>query len=388
MIKAVLLDLDDTLLAHPGDQFVSAYVERVAQHFGGGGGGMAQWIQSMRNPRQDYRLTNTQVALQAIAQDCGATTTELANEFAAFYRGAYPDLRKYTQPIDAAPVLLETLTTQGYAVVIATNPVFPAEAIRQRLEWASLPGDFDAYAFVTTSDNMHFIKPDAAYYAEILARVGVEPEEAVMVGNSPENDITPAQTMGMRTYHVLPAGAEPGANAGALAAYTDAVQRGWLDEYHPLQLTPEMVLAELRGNIGALFGLLAEVKPNQWTQHPDPQEWSILQVVCHLLERESSVQRPRLARILHEDNPFLTSPAAPTDPTESDDTDGLQVALSFAAQRHETLSFLAALPPAVWQRPARHSIFSDTTLLEMAHFAAQHDRIHITQICQTLGRCD
>jgi hypothetical protein len=26
--------------------------------------------------------------------------------------------------------------------------------------------------------------------------------------------------------------------------------------------------------------------------------------------------------------------------------------------------------------------------LEMAHFTAQHDRLHLNQICQTLGKCE
>jgi hypothetical protein len=63
------------------------------------------------------------------------------------------------------------------------------------------------------------------------------------------------------------------------------------------------------------------------------------------------------------------------------------VALEFADERERTLAFLAALPPQAWERPARHYIFGPTTLLEMANFVSQHDRMHIAQLCQTIGKC-
>ncbi|HML24865.1 MAG TPA: DinB family protein, partial [Aggregatilinea sp.] len=66
---------------------------------------------------------------------------------------------------------------------------------------------------------------------------------------------------------------------------------------------------------------------------------------------------------------------------------GWPVALAFAAERQITLDFLAALPADAWDRPARHSIFGPTTLLEMANFTAQHDRLHLTQLCQTVQKC-
>ena len=58
------------------------------------------------------------------------------------------------------------------------------------------------------------------------------------------------------------------------------------------------------------------------------------------------------------------------------------------AERQRTVDFLAALPAETWDRPARHSIFGPTTLLEVANFTATHDRLHLQQICQTIGRCE
>lgn len=43
---------------------------------------------------------------------------------------------------------------------------------------------------------------NTAYYIEALARVGVEPDETIMVGDSLQNDILPAQQAGLHTLHV------------------------------------------------------------------------------------------------------------------------------------------------------------------------------------------
>jgi hypothetical protein len=59
----------------------------------------------------------------------------------------------------------------------------------------------------------------------------------------------------------------------------------------------------------------------------------------------------------------------------------------FATEREQTIALLTGLTDAQWGRPARHSVFGPTTLLEMAAFTARHDRLHINQLCQTLGKC-
>jgi hypothetical protein len=225
---------------------------------------------------------------------------------------------------------------------------------------------------------MHFSKPHPSYYAEILARVGVEPDEAIMVGDNPAADINPAHSIGLQTYHID--------------------QRHTLQDFYQhlqhvasvpatVQLVPQMVLPQLMGNLGALYGLLDEVKPGFWHRRPDPNEWSIVQILCHLQISEESNERPRLNRILHEDNPFLIQPKPPGPDLPICNEDGYQVAACFRDSRMQTIHMLESLSDSQWQRPAKHSIFGLTNLLEMAYFTAQHDRLHINQLCQTIGRC-
>lgn len=394
MIKAVLLDLDNTLLFNPDSTFAANYLALADDYFNRCWGYaeiskvILKTIRAMTSPHTPDK-TNSMIALEIIAEAVGRDIAEVYTTFDDFYRDCYPTLHQYTTALGAvAPHLITKLQAEGYAVVIATNPIYPAEAIRQRLQWAGIPDDFKAYTLVTHAQNMHVAKPDPAYYAEIVARVGIEPDEALMVGDSLKNDMTPAAQVGLHTYRIESADAIQ--LDEALDAFSsDYANKENLESLLSPPLHPAMIIPEMRGNLGALFGTLAEVQPHFWNQHPDPNEWSPIQVLCHLLESERQVQRPRLERILAQDNPFLVSPPPPAGPSEAYPCaeDGLIVAHSFAAERAITLNWLEKLPPEAWNRPARHSIFGLTTLLEMAHFTAQHDRLHINQLCQTIGKC-
>jgi len=392
MIKAILLDLDNTLIANPDHLFAPAYLGLAEEffeerwRFSGYSQVLVNTMREMMGHR-DMLRSNIQVALDVIKNETERSQSEIWQTTRDFYHESYPSLKSCVTQVEGGAELIAILKAQDYKVIIATNPVYPAEAIRQRLIWAGLNDDFSYYALVTHSENMHFTKPSSAYYAEILGRVGVEPDEVVMVGDSIRNDIIPAAALGLHSYHIKTE--ESPYFGGTLQQFSSLVKdEGWLESLIPLQLVPSMIEPQLRGNVGALFGMLEGVKPHFWMQHPDPNEWSILQIVCHLLESEETVQRPRLKQILTENNPFLSESKQPPGPEAAPcDEEGYHAARDFVRVRSETIDFLRYLSAEDWMRPARHSIFGPTTLLEMAHFTAQHDRLHLKQLCRTLGKC-
>ena len=394
MIKAVLFDLDNTLLGNANDIFVPSYLHLADTFFherwqvANISQLLIQATRAMLGPR-DLRQSNTALAESVLAHATQRPIPEVHDAFVTFYAEAYPQLQSCVERLPLAAEIINLARHQGLAVVIATNPMYPETAIRQRLMWAGLDDDF---ALVTHSDNMHFVKPDPAYYAEIIARVGIEPDEAVMVGDSDLNDIVPAARLGLNTYKIAASTPDQRSldadGSGTLDDYFQIMhQPDWRGYWQPRPLSKEAIAPQFQGNMAALFGFLAEVKDHQWHQRPDPDEWSIIQTLCHLLESEQTVHRPRLKLILAEDNPFLLPAKAPLQDALPCDDDGYQIAEQFLTQRLETMQWLNNLEPQHWQRPARHSTFGLTTLLEMAQFTAQHDRLHISQICQTLGKC-
>lgn len=395
MIKAVLFSPDGALLRCDERALANEYLRLTAAHLDELWGApraarlLADALHTLAAPR-DAQTANGDLLAETLAAAAGRAPQDVHAALDAGCAARFAALRDSVRPAVAAAEAIALAQQQGLAVVIAANPLYPAAVVRQRLAWAGLPDSADDYALITGSDSAHFVKPDPAYYAEIVARIGVEPDEAIMVGSSLADDVRPAAAARLRTYHVG-AGAQDSAadGAGPLAAFVTHLKGAtWLDTLPPRALRPEAVEPQLWGNIGALFGMLADVQPAHWEQRPDPNEWSILQIVCHLLESEIHVQRPRLERILAEDNPFLVNPPPPGLHAPPCDRDGHHAARRFAARRRETIALLRALPAAAWGRPARHSVFGLTTLLEMALFTAQHDRLHLNQLCQTLGRCE
>ena len=385
MIKAVLLDLDNTLLRNPDRQWVANFRQAWDRHFAARYGieeaseALRHAIGQLNREPATYRA-NADTILDALALEMPLGNAELRAAVASFYAEDYCRLKATTAPIDLAAELVQSLLEQNLLVAIATNPLFPEAATRERIGWAGLSTFVSDFAFITHSENMRFAKPSPAYYAETVARVGVEPDETLLVGDSALNDIAPASAIGIHTWQVND-------RDELRAIYGHIHEPGWQLKYLPRPLQPSMIMPQYIGNIAALHGLLAEVKPHQWLQRPDPDEWSILQILCHLWHSEAPAHRARLQAILDRDDPFIAAPPPPGPDIPPCHDDGYEALRCFQREREETIRLLSVLTPAQWDRTARHSIFGLTTLLEMAHFTAQHDRLHITQLCQTLGKC-
>jgi HAD superfamily hydrolase (TIGR01549 family) len=385
MIKAVLLDLDNTLLHNPDRQFALEFMQAIDSHFkqttniNNVSALFRKGIQALSSHR-DMMLTNTQVMGKIISDATDTSTEHIQETLFSFYNTQYLNLERQTSPIAHTQQLIDQLLAQDIAVAIVTNPIYPQFAILERLEWAGLSSYINEFSFITHSDNMHFSKPHPAYYAEVIARIGLEFDEALMVGDSEANDIQPARRVGLHTFHIT--------ESNTLDKLSEHIHtQNWQHQHLQKPLAPDMIIPQYEGNLGALFGLLAEVKENQWIQRPDQNEWSIIQILYHLQQSEASVQRHRLQTILDEENPFIVSQPPPGPELETCNASGFHIANQFRLERLTTIQLLSSLNMNQWQRPARHSIFGMTTLLEMAHFTAQHDRLHISQLCQTLGKC-
>ncbi len=405
MIKAVLLDLDDTLLRIDTDAFVERYLRTLTQLILERYPALAESpvpvgkaiMRAVRDliTNLDPTRSNAEVFTDAISTMLEVPTEALFEVFAEFYKTGYAAMADAAAQIEAAQPLLERLTGLGLAVVIATNPLFPLEATQQRLDWAGLGSH--TFSLITHIGEMHFAKPMPHYYEEILARVGVEADEAIMIGDNFENDILPALAAGINTFWIdlgksLLADLSPESTPdgqGTLAEFEQLVTQEWLATLKPRAHTPEQVVPRMLGNIGALFGLISSIKPEYWNMRPDPQEWSPLETICHLRDSERMIQRPRLQRIAREDNPFISDTKPPPGPGERNLSreDGNMALRELWDERCQTINFIQGLQPDDWKRPARHSIFGPTTLLEMAHFSTRHDHLHINQLCETIGRC-
>lgn len=202
--RYVLFDLDGTLLPMNKQTFFKGYQEAIASR-------VAAYIppQEFINhllaatdamiDNTDPTLTNQEVFRRDFFPRSGLSEGVAGPVFERFYREDFPALAALTQPTPTAREVLNQAQAYGAELVIATNPIFPDIAIRERLRWAGAAGV--AFRLITTYETMHFCKPKPQYYKEIAAYLNTEPENCLMVGNDVEEDMVAGET-GMATYLV------------------------------------------------------------------------------------------------------------------------------------------------------------------------------------------
>jgi FMN phosphatase YigB (HAD superfamily) len=214
MIKALLLDLDDTLLGNNTSAFMEHYFALLDEYtrpvFD-----QADFLPALLRSTQativntDPALTNAEVFWANFEALMGGRRNDLEPFFRRFYETEFPRLRSSIEIRPAAAELIQAAHQQNLAIVIATNPLFPLTAIEQRLEWAGIPITRYPYALVTAYENMHATKPQPAYYCEILDLIGRSPEEALMAGDDWKNDIAPAAAAGLHAYWITDGQTQP-----------------------------------------------------------------------------------------------------------------------------------------------------------------------------------
>jgi len=200
--SAILFDLDGTLLDNHMDVFLPHYFRRLADrvsHILPPDRFIARLMQgSQAMMDNDGGMTNEEVFAEAFFPLAGHSREEMEPIFMDFYAHDFPALRQYTSRKPEARSVVQAAFDRGHDVVIATNPLFPATAVQQRLEWAGV-ADFP-YRWVTTYENSRACKPNLLYFWHILEAIGQPPEACLVVGD--ENMDMVAAHLGCATYLV------------------------------------------------------------------------------------------------------------------------------------------------------------------------------------------
>ena len=97
------------------------------------------------------------------------------------------------KPYPAAARVLRTLKVRGYRIGIIANQ--SAGTVGRLRGWGLLP----LIDLVTASAEAGVSKPDPAIFRLALAQAGCPAEQAAMIGDRLDNDVTPAKALGMYT---------------------------------------------------------------------------------------------------------------------------------------------------------------------------------------------
>ena len=293
MVLTLLIDLDDTLLGNAMEVFIPVYLEALGRHLAdeippkimvASMLDSTQMMFSNENPAQTLKETFDLHFFPSI----GIAETSLRTQIEDFYNTSFSSLQKYTQYRPTALQFINTAINRGYRIGIATNPVFPKTAIVQRLNWAGFPEDEFHFALVPSYETFHFAKPDPAYFAEFLTRLGWPEGPILMVGNDLEHDIMGSGLLGIPSFWINKTGQSSPTNSHEPSG------RGDLDDVHPWlagrnldELIPDFnkptaMKAILRGVPAGLSTILTDVGLGKWSFQPENNGWSLTEILCHL----------------------------------------------------------------------------------------------------------
>jgi FMN phosphatase YigB (HAD superfamily) len=202
---AILYDLDDTLLVNSMDTFVPAYL-----------GALTEFMSELVMPSllthalldalrvldedADVSRSNAEVFFDAFLPPLGRDRADLEARFERFYEEVFPSLQPLTRPDAASHDAVHWARNDGRSVVVATNPIFPATAIEQRIRWARLdPAWFD---LITCLERSRATKAQPEYYREIAHRLEIDPRRCVMVGDNWTWDVANSSRIGMSAWWI------------------------------------------------------------------------------------------------------------------------------------------------------------------------------------------
>jgi hypothetical protein len=142
--------------------------------------------------------------------------------------------------------------------------------------------------------------------------------------------------------------------------------------YQELQNSTEMIRALLSG----VTQEEAQVKPN-------PESWSILEVVCHLHDEEREDFREHLDWILHRQHEewHRIDPQGWVIERKYNEQDFNEIPKKFFAERTRSLEWLQGLSGAIWET-SHTSQFGTMKAGDMFASWVAHDNLHIRQLVE------
>jgi putative hydrolase of the HAD superfamily len=259
MIKAVLFDLDDTLIL---DDAVSheAYLAaaQLAAPLGADVGRLARealeiarrrWLEGPYYAycnrighsateglwaRYEYGEHPTIAALRAWApayreavwRDALATQGIANTDLPARQTAHFMEARRRYPLYPEIPALLDHLRGRGYKLGIVTNGV--PDLQREKLNGSGIAHLFDA---AVVSGEIDCGKPDPGIFIHICRQLGVAPFDCVMAGDNPERDVAGAMAAGLKSVWVQRNGRAPDPRyPGDLTCTTLSALLPWIEE--------------------------------------------------------------------------------------------------------------------------------------------------------------
>ena len=202
---AILFDLDGTLLPMDMNTFMKAYFGNLCAVLAPLGIAPDKlvdtiWAGTAAMVKNDGSRKNVEAFWDFFEKADICDTAKAKDICDGFYTTDFQRAKSATQDNPLAKKAVESAHKAADKVVLATNPFFPRDGQLTRISWIGLTeNDFD---LITSYESDSYCKPNPAYYRSICERMGVEPENCLMIGNDEREDGYAASKAGLDTYLV------------------------------------------------------------------------------------------------------------------------------------------------------------------------------------------
>lgn len=205
-MKAVLFDLDGTLLPMNEDQFVKGYFGRLFKYVMPYGYEdkdkfvSAIWYGTKAMRMNDGKRTCEDVYWDAfISQFEGKDKEEAHRLFTDFYSTDFENAKQFCfDAYENAQEIINKCKEKADLVIVVANPVFPMVAMKKRIRFAGInPDSFD---YITSYEESHFAKPNEMFIKEVMDKFNLKSEDVIYFGNSEKEDYAPAKKLGLKFY--------------------------------------------------------------------------------------------------------------------------------------------------------------------------------------------
>ncbi len=202
MIKAIMFDLDGTLLPMNEEEFTKGYFGLICARLAPKGYDKNELINVImlgtKNMVKNNGLkTNEQVFWETFESFYGKEKLEDKKLFDDFYLNEFKKTIMFCGKNEKARELIDFVKHKGLKLILASNPLFPKNGMITRMGFVNLKeNDFD---YISSYENCHYSKPNPKFYEEMLEKNNLKPDEVVYFGNSEKEDL-PAKDAGIKTY--------------------------------------------------------------------------------------------------------------------------------------------------------------------------------------------
>lgn len=204
-MKAILFDMDRTLLPMDEELFIKTYFGGLARKLCPVGIEKdpliaAIWKATGAMIKNDGSHINYDVFWKVFADETGREAAPYMEASDAFYKKEFYEVKAVMGENPLAVEAVKAAREAADMVVLASQPIFPMAAQLARASFVGLrEEDFD---LITAYETESYAKPNPKYYEAICERLGVEPKDCLMIGNDEKEDMYAASVAGLNCYLV------------------------------------------------------------------------------------------------------------------------------------------------------------------------------------------